>query len=107
MFSKLRVKNFRSINDSKEINFSRLNVFVGPNNSGKSSLLYALLMLRQTLQDKDSRSTLFTSGPHVDLGSYLDIINGNFQLQVSSPALTASDTGGEIRAYGNGGVPPN
>ena len=77
MFHKLRVKNFHSIRDSDDLRFSRLNVFVGPNNAGKSSLLYSLLLLKQTLEDKDRRATLVTSGPHVDLGSYLDIIRGH------------------------------
>ena len=45
MIKKLRVKNFRSIRDSEDIVFSKLNVFVGANNSGKSSILYALLLL--------------------------------------------------------------
>jgi predicted ATPase len=77
MIRKLRVKSFRSINDSKDVKLSNLNVFVGPNNSGKSSFLYALLILKQTLQDKDTRATLITTGPHVDLGSYFDIIRGH------------------------------
>lgn len=74
MFSRIRVKNFRSIADSKDLNLSRLNVFVGPNNSGKSSILYTLLLLKQTLEDKERGSILVTSGPHVDLGGYLDIV---------------------------------
>jgi len=74
MFNRIRVKNFRSIADSKDLNLSRLNIFVGPNNSGKSSILYSLLLLKQTLEDKERDSVLVTSGPHVDLGGYLDIV---------------------------------
>jgi predicted ATPase len=77
MLKRVRISNFRSIRDSGNILFSKLNVFVGPNNSGKSSLLYALLMLKQTLEDKDPTATLVTAGPHVDLGSYLDIVRGH------------------------------
>jgi len=77
MFEKLRVVNFRSILDSGDINFSNLNIIVGPNNSGKSSILYTLLMLKQTLKDKDPKSTLVTSGPHIDIGGYLDFIHGH------------------------------
>jgi len=76
MFRKLRVKNFRSILDSGDLEFSNLNIIVGANNSGKSSILYALLMVKQTLQDRDPRSTLVTCGPNIDLGSYLDIVRG-------------------------------
>ncbi len=69
----LRVKNFRSIQDSGPIELSKLNVLVGPNNAGKSSIIAALLLLKQTLADKDTSIPLVTSGPLVDLGSYLDI----------------------------------
>jgi len=74
MFKKLRIKNFRSVADSKDLNLSRLNILVGPNNSGKSSILYTMLLLKQTLQDEARESVLVTTGPHVDLGSYLDIV---------------------------------
>ena len=74
MFEMLRIKNFRSIRDSGPITLSKLNVLVGCNNSGKSLILAVLLLLKQTLLDKDPNSVLVTSGPLVDLGSYLDIV---------------------------------
>ncbi len=37
---------------------------------------------------------------------FIDPANGNYRLQSSSPAKTASSAGGEIGAYGNGGSPP-
>ena len=77
MLNSIYVKNFRSISDSKNIKFSKLNILVGPNNSGKSSLLYAILMLKQSFEEKDIASTFVTSGSGVDLGSYLDFIRGH------------------------------
>jgi hypothetical protein len=78
MFESLRVKNFRSIKDSDEIKLSDLNVFVGPNNSGKSSILYALMMIKMTLESKNADMAMITSTPELDLGSYLDLIrDGN------------------------------
>jgi len=78
MFESLRVRNFRSIRDSGEIKLSDLNVFVGPNNSGKSSILYALMMLKMTIESKSKDMALITSTPELDLGSYLDLIrDGN------------------------------
>lgn len=76
MIDALRIRNFRSIADSGTLELSKLNVLVGPNNVGKSSLLAAILLVKQTLSDKDTSSTLVTSGPIIDLGSYLDIVNG-------------------------------
>ena len=39
--------------------------------------------------------------------TFVDAPNGDFHLQEGSPALTASDTGGEIGAYGSEGNPPD
>jgi len=78
MFQSLRVKNFRSIRDSGEIELSDLNVFVGPNNSGKSSILYALMLIKMTMESKSEDMALITTTPELDLGSYLDLIrDGN------------------------------
>ncbi|MBA7503708.1 hypothetical protein ES706_02328 [subsurface metagenome] len=85
MFESLRIKNFRSIRDSGEIKLSDLNVFVGPNNSGKSSILYALMMIKMTMESKNEDMALITSTPELDLGSYLDLIrdgNTDYRLMI-------------------------
>ncbi len=46
MLEKLRVKGFRAIGEL-EVRFSRLTVLVGPNASGKTSILEAINLLRQ------------------------------------------------------------
>lgn len=78
MFESLRIRNLKSLRDTTdELRFSQLNILVGPNNSGKSSILAALLLLKQSLEDKDPTTGLVTSGPLIDLGSYLDVIPGD------------------------------
>ncbi len=78
MFESLRVRNFRSIRDSGDIRLSDLNVFVGPNNSGKSSILYTLMTVKMTLESRSTDMAMITSTPELDLGSYLDLIrDGN------------------------------
>ena len=77
MLSSIRIENFRSIEDTKQIKLSKLNVIVGPNNSGKSSLMYPLLLIKQTLEEKNSKPALITSGQHIDLGSFLDLLRGH------------------------------
>lgn len=42
---KLRIKNYRSIGDSKDILFTKLFSFIGKNNTGKSSILKAIQVL--------------------------------------------------------------
>ena len=44
-FKNLEIKNFRGIEHLKIDDFSRVNVFLGQNNSGKSSVLEAILLL--------------------------------------------------------------
>ncbi|MGB4644590.1 MAG: AAA family ATPase [Dictyoglomaceae bacterium] len=44
MIEKLIIKNFRSIKE-QEINFDKLNAFVGPNNAGKSNIMRALNLI--------------------------------------------------------------
>lgn len=44
-FKNIEIKNFRGIDHLKVDDFSRVNVFLGQNNSGKSSVLEALLLL--------------------------------------------------------------
>ena len=44
-FKNLEIKNFRGIDRLVMDDFSRVNVFLGQNGSGKSSILEAILML--------------------------------------------------------------
>jgi predicted ATP-dependent endonuclease of OLD family len=45
MLSRLEVENFRSI-EAADVKFAPITILFGPTSSGKSTLLYALLMLR-------------------------------------------------------------
>src|SRR3989442_11376209 len=74
MFQTLRIQNFRSILDSGIMDLGRLNLLLGVNNSGKSSVLATLLMLKQSMEIKGPTTGLVTAGPFVDLGSYFDIM---------------------------------
>ena len=45
MFEALSIKNLRGIDNLKIADLSRINIFVGPNNSGKTTVLEALFLL--------------------------------------------------------------
>jgi AAA15 family ATPase/GTPase len=45
IFKSLHIQNFRGIKEAEITDFSRVNLFVGKNNSGKTSLLEALFLL--------------------------------------------------------------
>lgn len=76
MFTSMRLRNFRGFADTGEIKLGRLTILVGPNNAGKSSLLHALLLLKQTIESRSGVDPLVTSGPYVDVGSFDDIVRG-------------------------------
>jgi predicted ATPase len=76
MFTQMSLNNFKAYRRSKKVPLRPLTFLVGANNSGKSSLLHAILLLAQTLDDSTSRQALVTSGSYVDLGGYFDIIWG-------------------------------
>ncbi|MCK4308035.1 AAA family ATPase [candidate division WOR-3 bacterium] len=48
MITKIRIRNFRSFKDTT-VNLKPFNVFVGPNDSGKSNFLDAFLVLREMM----------------------------------------------------------
>ena len=76
MFSSLRLRNFKSHVDTRRVSLRPLTIIVGPNNSGKSSLLDSILLLTQTLDDQVGREPLVTAGALVDLGGYRDLVFG-------------------------------
>lgn len=74
MISHLRLKDFKCFHD-ETISFSALTVLSGINGMGKSSVLQALLLLRQSALCGDGTlHTLFLNGPLISLGNANDII---------------------------------
>ncbi|AFY39855.1 SMC domain protein [[Leptolyngbya] sp. PCC 7376] len=51
MLKRIKVKNFKSIRDSKSLKLGQLNAFIGANGSGKSSLIESLLTYQMLIQD--------------------------------------------------------
>jgi AAA domain, putative AbiEii toxin, Type IV TA system/AAA ATPase domain len=77
---RLRLENFRIFQDSGWFKLAPLTVLVGRNSSGKSSLLSALLLLKQSLERGVMGSAvmpLSLSGPYCDLGNYADVVHGH------------------------------
>ncbi len=69
MISRLSVQSFRSI-DEVEVEFGPITVLYGPTSSGKSTLLYSLLVLRNfTINPNQSTDGLFNLG-FLNLGGF-------------------------------------
>jgi len=65
----IRLENVRGFVDTKDVQLAKLNLFVGNNNSGKSTLLRVLPLLKQSAQVR-TVSDLLWFGPYVDFGSH-------------------------------------
>jgi len=74
MLTKLRIRNFKCFEDTGEIEIRPLTLLVGPNSSGKSSIMQFLLALRQTVESPDIQVAFAPNDSWVRLGSYPDFI---------------------------------
>lgn len=72
MLNHLRLKNFKSARDLG-VELRPLTVLAGLNGSGKSSVLQALALLKQTLDQGEAPGTLPLRGPIVRLGRSEDV----------------------------------
>ena len=63
--AKIAVKGFKSIAEECEIEVRPLTILAGANNSGKSSIMQPLLMLKQTLEAPYDPGPLLIDGPNV------------------------------------------
>jgi predicted ATPase len=67
--TKLSVAGFKSILDEQTIEIRPLTLLAGANNSGKSSMMQPLLLLKQTLEAPYDPGPLLLNGPNVKLTS--------------------------------------
>ena len=78
MITHIRMKNFKSWEDSGEVELAPLTGFFGTNSSGKSSLLQMLLLLKQNFRSGEVLH-LGGNGSLVNLGSFREVIHGHKQ----------------------------
>ncbi|PFZ52788.1 hypothetical protein COL68_25515 [Bacillus wiedmannii] len=75
----IRLINFKGFKDSDWIELKKVTLLLGLNSSGKTSILNALLMLKQSLQIPAMEIPfIFSAEKGVDIGQYKEVIhNGN------------------------------
>ncbi len=78
MFTVMRLQNFKSWADTGDLRLAPITGFFGTNSSGKSGLLHALVLMKQTAQSNDIGSILNLSGNHstIDFGNYGQVCHG-------------------------------
>lgn len=75
LIERLRIQNFKGFSDSGSLDFSGINLFLGANSAGKSSILHLLVALKQTLKDSNPENRLITDGRIIELGAFSDVIH--------------------------------
>ena len=79
MITHIQMKNFKSWQDSGNVELAPLTGFFGTNSSGKSSLLQMLLLLKQTAERADSEEVIFFGDENslINLGNFREVIHGH------------------------------
>ena len=112
------LKNFRSISNAT-VELAPLTVIYGKNGSGKSSLIYGLLTLRNFLSNPNQNMPSLFSYPSIQLGGFNEVVHGHnnrlgmdLSVQVSSReklsakyTLSLGEAGGQTRISFNNSQP--
>lgn len=78
MLTELRIRNFKAFGDTEQVApLSRITLIYGPNSGGKSSILQALMLLKQSHEGYSNQGMLelIPRGTYVDLGSFPSLIH--------------------------------
>ena len=85
MFTELRLLNFKAWGEDtwrEPMKLGRVTLLLGPNSSGKTSLIQSLLLLKQTFSSPDRQLDLNLGGQEgdlLDLGTFRDVVSRNDQ----------------------------
>lgn len=82
MITNISISGFKCLKDAA-FDSSNLNVLVGPNASGKSSVLQALLLLRQSADNEGNVKDLHLSGPLFEAGTAQDALHPAAEHQIN------------------------
>lgn len=73
MIKSIALQNFKCFSVKKEIRMAKMTILYGHNGRGKSSLSQALLLLSQSMRNRNNLDQLMIIGEHVELDSFADI----------------------------------
>lgn len=80
MIKNIHIQNFKSLKDTGKLEIKPLTILVGANNSGKTSILQALMLIKQSLESQSYYDPIILHGKYLNLGSFEEMIfNQEFQ----------------------------
>jgi AAA15 family ATPase/GTPase len=107
MFKSLLIDNFKGFSKPQKVKLAPITLIYGPNSSGKSSIIQALMLLKQTIIRPTESGGLTSTGEYVDLGAYSSMVNGhdvakdiNFAVEYA-PYRAGLQNGGANSLYGH------
>ncbi|GAH20568.1 unnamed protein product, partial [marine sediment metagenome] len=78
MITSIYLRNFKAFgSELQEIKCKPLTLIFGENSSGKSTILKALIALKQTIEDYDTNNVLSYQGRLVDIGPFKEFVFGH------------------------------
>ncbi|WP_227724655.1 AAA family ATPase [Yersinia proxima] len=101
MIRNISAKNFKAF-EGLDVEIRPITLFLGPNNSGKSSTLALPRLLSQTLHSYDNSIPLLLNGYMGDFGTFKDIIYGNAikkEMEISLSATIEQKKISNLRRY--------
>ncbi len=90
MISKVSLRNFKCF-EKLDVEISNLNVFTGINSMGKSTVIQAMLLLRQAWDMKSLDRGLYLKGAYTNLGTGYNILYRNSQKERFSIGITSDE----------------
>lgn len=77
MFKNIGINNFKGFSQPQRIRLAPVTLIYGPNSSGKSSIIQALMLLRQSITRPSEKGGLVSTGEYVDLGTFSSMMNNH------------------------------
>lgn len=105
MITGLDLENYKAFGKRTRVEFSPITLIYGQNSAGKSSILNALNLLKQTRMSRDQGALLLprAEGGIVDLGSFHELLHDHDATRTLSVALTMSE-GRHLRGHQSFGI---
>jgi predicted ATPase len=77
MLTKIELKNFKCFKEEIHFPLKQINLLTGINGRGKSTLLQALLLMRQSIEHSEVTTQILLNGSCVRLGNFVDVRNSS------------------------------